>query len=79
MLALAHFFESKSRYQIAEYLKVSRTSVNKWVKGYLDHGLEGLEELPRAGRTCKLDDSQLKQPKAYVLDSINRAESGRLT
>lgn len=67
MLAQAHFIEGKSRYQIAEYLKVSRTSVNKWVKDYLDYGLEGLEELPRSGRPCKLDDSQLKQLKAYVL------------
>ncbi|WP_141240181.1 helix-turn-helix domain-containing protein, partial [Pseudoalteromonas sp. HM-SA03] len=79
MLALAHFFEGKSRYQIAEYLKVSRTSVNKWVKDYLDYGLEGLEELPRSGRPCKLDDAQLKQLKAYVLDSIDRTEGGRLT
>ncbi len=49
MHAPAHFFEGKSRYLIAEYLKVSRTSVNKWVKHYLDHGLECLEELPRLG------------------------------
>ena len=70
MLALAHFFEGKSRYQIAEYLKVSRTSVNKWVKDYLDHGLEGLEELPRSGRPCKLDDTQLKLLKVHVLNSI---------
>lgn len=33
MLALTHLFEGKSRYQIAEYLKVSRTSVNKYHKG----------------------------------------------
>ena len=79
MLALAHFFEGKSRYQIAEYLKVSRTSVNKWVKDYLDYGLKGLEELPRSGRPCKLDDAQLKQLRAYILDSINRTEGGRLT
>ncbi|TMP33821.1 hypothetical protein CWB98_18730 [Pseudoalteromonas rubra] len=79
MLALDHFFEGKSRYQIAEYLKVSRTSVNKWVKDHLDYGLKGLKELPRSGRPCKLDDSQLKQLKAYVLDSINRTEGGRLT
>ncbi|AZZ99776.1 IS630 family transposase [Pseudoalteromonas sp. R3] len=79
ILALAHFFEGKSRYQIAEYLKVSRTSVNKWVKDYLDYGLEGLEDLPRSGRPCKLGGAQLKQLKAYVLDSIDRTEGGRLT
>nr|WP_194868968.1 IS630 family transposase [Pseudoalteromonas sp. PPB1] len=79
MLALAHFFEGKSRYQIAEYLKVSRTSVNKWVKDYLERGLEGLEELPRSGRPCKLDESQQEQLKAYILDAIKRSEGGRLT
>lgn len=34
-LALAHFKEGQSRYQIARYLKVSRTSVNAWVKAFL--------------------------------------------
>ncbi|WP_443088871.1 helix-turn-helix domain-containing protein, partial [Vibrio sp. M260112] len=29
LLALAHFKEGRSRTQIAKYLKVSRTSVNK--------------------------------------------------
>ncbi|SHO59295.1 hypothetical protein VQ7734_05075 [Vibrio quintilis] len=41
-LALAHFSQGKSRTEIALFLKVSRTSVNKWVKAYLDFGLEGL-------------------------------------
>ncbi|WP_428838756.1 helix-turn-helix domain-containing protein [Pseudoalteromonas rubra] len=47
-------------------MKVSRTSVNKWVKDYLDNGLEGLEELPRSGRPCKLDEAQLNQLKSTL-------------
>ena len=31
LLALAHFKDGHSRTQIAKFLKVSRTSVNKWV------------------------------------------------
>ena len=30
LLALAHFKDGQSRTQIAKFLKVSRTSVNKW-------------------------------------------------
>ncbi|MGI9946490.1 helix-turn-helix domain-containing protein, partial [Vibrio hyugaensis] len=41
LLALAHFKEGQSRTQIAKYLKVSRTSVNKWVQTFLEEGLEG--------------------------------------
>ncbi|WP_443083797.1 helix-turn-helix domain-containing protein, partial [Vibrio sp. V30_P3S12P165] len=44
LLALAHFKDGQSRTQIAKYLKVSRTSVNKWVQTFLEHGLEGLQE-----------------------------------
>ncbi|YCO03971.1 helix-turn-helix domain-containing protein [Vibrio sp. VNB-15] len=43
LLALAHFKEGQSRTQIAKYLKVSRTSVNKWVQTFLEEGLEGLQ------------------------------------
>ncbi|NAZ48292.1 IS630 family transposase, partial [Vibrio toranzoniae] len=31
-LSVSHFVDGKSRTQIAKYLKVSRVSVNKWVK-----------------------------------------------
>ncbi|MDW5283683.1 helix-turn-helix domain-containing protein, partial [Alteromonas macleodii] len=41
MLALDHFKDGSSRTQIAKYLKVSRTSVNKWVSTFLDEGIEG--------------------------------------
>ncbi|MEL0630765.1 helix-turn-helix domain-containing protein, partial [Psychromonas aquatilis] len=38
LLALAHFQDGHSRTQIAQFLKVSRTSVNKWVSIYLSEG-----------------------------------------
>ena len=34
-LAVSHFVDGKSRTKIAKYLKVSRVSVNKWVKEYV--------------------------------------------
>ncbi|EOU2463402.1 helix-turn-helix domain-containing protein [Vibrio navarrensis] len=50
LLALAHFKDGHSRTQIAKFLMVSRTSVNKWVHTFLEEGLEGLKEKPRTGR-----------------------------
>jgi len=41
LLALADFQDGHSRTQITQLLKVSRTSVNKWVNNYLSEGLEG--------------------------------------
>ena len=35
LLAVSHFLEGKNRTEIARNLKVSRTSVNKWVADYL--------------------------------------------
>ncbi|WP_424141037.1 helix-turn-helix domain-containing protein [Psychromonas aquatilis] len=35
LLALAHFQDVYSRTQITLFLKMSRTSVNKWVSDYL--------------------------------------------
>ena len=45
-LALLHFTEGHSRTAIASMLKVSRTSVNKWVSTYLSLGLSGLIPIP---------------------------------
>lgn len=77
-LALAHFFEGKSRTEIAQFLKVSRTSVNKWVKTYLDFGLEGLQEKPHTGRPHQLSTQQLSQLKKFVTDAAIKEHGGRL-
>jgi len=76
-LSVSHFVDGKSRTQIAKYLKVSRVSVNKWVKAYLDNGLEGLQEKPHSGRPHRLTDEQKSQLKEYVIDAVNES-GGRL-
>ncbi|WP_133151366.1 helix-turn-helix domain-containing protein [Vibrio sp. 10N.261.51.A7] len=63
LLALAHFKDGLSRTQIAKSLKVSRTSVNKWVRIFFEEGLEGLQEKPRTGRPAYLTDEQRAQLK----------------
>ncbi len=42
LLALAHFKDGHSRTQIVKFLKVSRTSINKWVQTFFEEGPEGL-------------------------------------
>ncbi len=66
LLALLHFQEGRSRYQIAEYLKVSRTSVNKWIANYLTAGLEGLKEKKHTGRPAALNDTQIEQLTHFI-------------
>lgn len=77
-LSVSHFVDGKSRTQIAKYLKVSRVSVNKWVKAYLDNGLEGLQEKPHLGRPHRLTDEQKSQLKEYVIEHAVNENGGRL-
>lgn len=67
-LAVSHFLEGKSRTEIAQFLKVSRTSVNKWVKAYLDFGLEGLQEKAHTGRPHRLTKQQFEY--AYLFGAV---------
>ena len=55
LLAVSHFIDGQSRTQISKYLKVSRTSVNKWVKSYLDQGITGLNGKKHTGRNKSLN------------------------
>ena len=79
LLALQHFLDGKSRCQIAAYLKVSRTSVNKWVSSYLSHGIAGLAEKSRSGRPPALSLSQQQQLAEYVAQCQGRIDSGRVS
>ncbi len=79
LLAILHFQEGKSRYKIAEYLKVSRTSVNRWVSNYLSHGLSGLNEKPHPGRPCSLSKQQKIQLNLYIEKNIGQSQDRELT
>ncbi|NRD74128.1 helix-turn-helix domain-containing protein [Shewanella sp. VB17] len=70
LLALLHFQEGKSRYQIADYLKVSRTSVNKWITSYLALGLEGLKAKKHTGRPAALNDEQIQQLSRFITSRL---------
>ncbi|QFU22960.1 helix-turn-helix domain-containing protein [Shewanella eurypsychrophilus] len=78
LLALLHFHEGKSRYQISDYLKVSRTSVNKWVSNYLSYGLDGLKDKKHIGRPAALTSEQLKQLSVFIKHRITSSEAEKL-
>ncbi|WP_135381636.1 helix-turn-helix domain-containing protein [Vibrio tasmaniensis] len=49
-----------------KYLKVSRTSVNKWLQAFLEEGLEGLQEKPRTGSPAYFNVEQRKQLSTFI-------------
>ncbi len=77
-LALLHFTEGHSRTAIASMLKVSRTSVNKWVTTYLSQGLSGLDDKPNPGRPPQLSLAQQASLKAFVQQRSLSEQGGRL-
>lgn len=79
LLALAHFQDGQSRASIAKYLKVSRTSVNKWISAYLAGGLDALNEKPRTGRPHFLTKSQQSKLCNFIESETKNNTGGRLT
>ncbi|WP_226752492.1 helix-turn-helix domain-containing protein, partial [Alishewanella maricola] len=66
LLAIAQFLECKNRTQVANQLKISRTSVNNWVTQYLELGLAGLDARKAKGRIPYLTPKQQKQLGQFI-------------
>ncbi|WP_443020111.1 IS630 family transposase [Shewanella sp. MTB7] len=79
LLALAHFSEGHNRIEITSILKVSRTSVNKWVSDFLTDGLAGLEHKTSPGRPPSLNKTQSKQLATFIEQQSLSEEGGRLS
>lgn len=71
-------YAGHSRTDIARFLKVSRTSVNKWVSNFLLHGVAGLDSVRPPGRPAKLGAEQLSQLSEYIDQQSRLAIGGRL-
>ncbi len=78
LLAVSHFIDDKSCTQIAIFLKVSRTSVNKWIHTYLHDGLDRLKEKKQTGRPKSLNSKPLSLLKKIVIDSAIKPDGGSL-
>lgn len=59
LLVISHFIDGRNRTQIAKFLKASRSSVNNWVKSYLDFGIEGLVEKQHTGYPSQLTEERI--------------------
>ena len=79
LLALAHVQEGLSRARTATLLKVSRTSVNKWVADFLRDGLSGLDAKPPPGRPPSLTLEQRTKLSRYIEFQSQSDDGGRLT
>jgi len=62
LLAVSIFLQSRNRTQVANQLKVARSSVNSWVSNYLEQGLVGLEDKQRPGKRPSLSNDQKRCP-----------------
>jgi len=78
LLAISHFQDGQSRASIAKYLKVSRTSVNKWISAYLTGGIDALNEKPRTGRPHFLTKPQQTMLCDFINSHANSQTGGRL-
>ena len=79
LLALSHIQDGYSRTQTAKFLKVSRTSVNKWVTTFLEQGFEGLKDKPKTGRRSYLSSAQKQQLSIFINENSVKPSGGRLT
>ncbi len=77
-LALAHFQDGLSRYAIADALKVSQTSINKWVGVFLSEGLKGLNDASHSGRPSRLTLQQKQMLSHYIETHSELSQGGRL-
>ncbi|KKE85015.1 hypothetical protein N481_01280 [Pseudoalteromonas luteoviolacea S4047-1] len=79
LLAVSLFYEGNSRTDIANRLNVARSSVNRSVSSYLEHGLDGLNNKSIQGRPSRLQASQLEQLSESIKRTNTELQGGRLT
>ena len=79
LLAVSLFYEGNSRTDIAKRLNTARSSVNKWVSSYLEHGLDGLDNKPIQGRPSRLQPQQLEQLSEFIKRTNTELRGVRLT
>lgn len=75
LLAVARFLETHNRALVARQLKLSRTSVNYWVKTYLTEGIDALKSDMSNQNASKMSHAQKKKLYSYI-DAVSRSEEG---
>jgi len=62
--------EGLSDQLVAEKLDISRATVGKWRRRFLEHGCEGLIDLPRPGKPRTVSDDEVEKVVVTTLESI---------
>lgn len=78
LLAMGQVKRKKVRYEIAEMYQITTETIRKWVSGFLQHGLEALEEKPRKGRKRKLSSEREEEFRVEVERLQEQREGGRI-
>jgi transposase len=79
LVAIRDIMLGRSRAWVCAQYCVSRENLRHWVQWYNAHGMAGLEDAPRAGRPCKLTQTQRASLPARVSvpPDIGKAGVGR--
>ena len=79
LLAIRDIMLGRSRGWVCAQYGVSRENLRHWVQWYNAHGMAGLEDAPRAGRPCKLTETQRAalQARLSVPPDIGKDGVGR--
>lgn len=67
LLALANALEGMPRERAAQLAGMTGQTLGDWVHRYNEEGLAGLEDRPRSGRPCGLDEGRQAALKALIL------------
>lgn len=67
LLAIALVLESHSRTEAAELSGMDRQTLRDWIHRYNDEGINGLESRSAPGRAAALNEQQMAELKALVI------------
>ena len=78
LLALQSLKEGKKIMDICSYLKIGRDRLGIWVTKFLEHGIEGLKELPGRGCKPKISLEEKKEVAKFIEERSKSSKGGRL-
>ena len=78
LLALQNLKEGKKVADICAHLKIARDRVRTWSKRFLEHGIDGLLELPGRGRKAKISPQQKIAVAEFIEERSHSREGGRV-
>lgn len=78
LLGLDHLKKGKTARETAEFLCVHENSVKRWLKSFVDNGLEGLKEKIGRGAKRKIPKNQEEAFRSSILELQANRNGGRI-